>query len=208
MDGQAGQSSGLHQALEVWGRRRWLGLLIFVGALVPVVSFVAFLPNVYRATTTVLVERQQVPESFVRSAVTDELETRLHAISEQVMSRSKLNDLVGRFDLYPKLRGKASPEDVIETMRRDIGLDLKAVEGNWGRGATVAFALSYRGRDPQKVAQVANALASHYVEENLKAREAQASRTAEFLKSRLEEMKKKLDEQEGRIGQFKRRHVG
>ena len=208
MNGQARQSSGLQQALDVWGRRRWLGILIFLGTLVPVVSFVAFLPDIYRATTTVLVERQQVPETFVRSAVTDELETRLHAISEQVLSRSKLNDLVGRFDLYPKLRGKASPEDVIETMRRDIGLDLKAVEGNWGRGATVAFALSYRGRDPQKVAQVANALASLYVEENLKAREAQASRTAEFLKSRLEEMKKKLDEQEGRIGQFKRRHVG
>ena len=208
MDGQARQSSGLQQALDVWGRRRWLGILIFLGTLVPVVSFVAFLPDIFRATTTVLVERQQVPETFVRSAVTDELETRLHAISEQVLSRSKLNDLIGRFELYPKLRGKASPEDVIEMMRRDISLDLKGVERSWERGATVAFALSYRGRDPRKVAQVTNALASLYVEENLKAREAQASRTAEFLKSRLEEMKKKLDEQEGRIGEFKRRHLG
>src|SRR2546428_10511868 len=128
MYGQARQGSGFHQALDVWGRRRWLGILIFLGALFPVVSFVAFLPDIYRATTTVVVERQQVPETFVRSAVTDELETRLHAISEQVLSRSKLNDLVGRFDLYPKLRGKASPEDVIEMMRRDIGAHLNGVE--------------------------------------------------------------------------------
>src|SRR2546426_7692426 len=131
MDGQARQSSGLQQALDVWGRRRWLGILTFLGTLVPVVSFVAFLPDIFRATTTVLVERQQVPETFVRSAVTDELETRLHAISEQVLSRSKLNDLIGRFELYPKLRGKASPEDVIEMMRRDISLDLKGVERSW-----------------------------------------------------------------------------
>jgi succinoglycan biosynthesis transport protein ExoP len=202
------QSSGLRQALEVWGRRRWLGILIFLGILVPALSFVLFLPDIYRASTTVLVERQQVPETLVRSAVTDELETRLHAISEEVLSRSKLTELVARFDLYPRLRAKVSPETVFETMRRDISLDLKGVERSWERGATVAFALGYRGRDPQKVAQVTNALAALFVEQNLKSREQQATRTADFLKSQLEEMKRKLEEQEARIGEYKRRHAG
>src|SRR3989441_2108633 len=208
MDGQERHGSGLHQALEVLGRRRWLGSLIVLRTLVPALSFVAFLPDIYRASTTVLVERQQVPESVVRSAVTDELETRLHAISEEVLSRSKLNELVARFDLYPRLRGKLSTEALAERMRRDIGLDLKGVERTWERGATVAFALSYRGRDPLKVAQVTNAIASLYVEQNLRAREQQASRTAAFLKSQLDEMKKKLEDQEDRIGEFKRRHTG
>ena len=208
MDGQERPSSGIHQALEVWGRRRRLGILIFLGALVPTLSFVVSLPDVYRASTTVLVERQQVPESVVRPAVTDELETRLHAISEEVLGRSKLSELVARFDPYPRLRGKLSPEALIEKMRRDISLDLKGVERTWERGATVAFALSYRGRDPQKVAQVTNALAALYVEQNLQAREQQAARTADFLKTQLDEMKKKLETQEGRIGEFKKRHSG
>src|SRR3989442_14020842 len=100
MYGQARQGSGRQQALDVWGRRRWPGILIFLGTLVPVVSFEAFLPDIFRATPTGLPERQQVPETFVRSAVTDELETRLHAISEQVLSRSKLNERIGRSDPY------------------------------------------------------------------------------------------------------------
>ncbi len=208
MDGQDPQASGIHHALEVWGRRRRLGALVLLGALVPALTFVASLPDIYRASTTVLVDRQQVPETVIRSAVTDELETRLHAISEEVLSRSKLGDLVARFDLYPVLRGKVSSEVLIERMRRDIGLDLKGVERSWERGATVAFALSYRGRDPQKVAQVTNALAALYVEQNEQAREQQAARAADFLKTQLDQMKMKLEEQETRIGDFKKRHVG
>src|SRR2546426_1128784 len=208
MAAQERQGSGIHQALEVWGRRRWVGIVLFLGASVPALSFVASLPDIYKATATVLVERQQIPETFVRPAVSDELETRLHAISEEVLSRSRLNDLVARYEPYPALRGKVSPEALIERMRRDINLDLKGVERTWERGATVAFALSYRGRDPRKVAQITNALASLYVEQNEKSREQQATHTADFLKNQMDEMKRKLEEQEARVGQFRKRHAG
>src|SRR5437867_3876449 len=208
MTGREGHASTIQDTLEVLARRRWLGIVMFLGALVPGLSLVASLPDIYRASTTVLVERQQVSETFVRPAVTDELEVRLHAISEEVMSRSRLSELITRLDLYPRQRAKLSAEALVEGMRRDIGLDLKSVEHSWERGATVAFALSYRGRDPQKVAEVANALAALYMEQNLKAREQQATLTAEFLKSQLDEMKKKLEEQEARIGGYKKRHAG
>ena len=87
-------------------------------------------------------------------------------------------------------------------------LDLKGVERTWDRGGTVAFALGFRSRDSQKVAEVANALASLYVEQNSKTRERQATRTADFLKTQLDEMKKKLEAQEDRIGEYKKRHTG
>lgn len=208
MHGQSGQGEGIHRALEVWGRRWWLGVVVFLAVLVPGLSFVAFLPDIHRATATVLVERPQVSETFVRPAVTEELETRIHALSEEILSRANLAELVTRLDLYPSLRQKASAEDAIVKLRRDIDLDLKGVESGWGRGATIAFVLGYRGRDPQKVAQVANTLASFYVEENMKVRERQAARTTEFLKAQLEEMKKKLGDQENLIGQYKKRHAG
>jgi len=208
VDARGTQESGIHQALETLARRRWLGLVIFLGALVPGLCVIASLPDIFRASATVLVERQQVPETFVRPAVTDELEIRLHAISEEVMSRSRLQELIERFDLYPRQRATLSSEALVERMRRDIALDLKGVERTWDRGGTVAFALGFRGRDPQKVAEVANALASLYVEQNLKARERQATRTADFLKTQLDEMKKKLEAQEDRIGEYKKRHTG
>ena len=35
MHGQPGQGEGIHRALEIWGRRWWLGVVIFLGVLVP-----------------------------------------------------------------------------------------------------------------------------------------------------------------------------
>src|SRR5205807_3322162 len=62
--------------------------------------------------------------------------------------------------------------------------------------------------DPRTVSVVANTLASLYIEENLKARERQATGTAEFLKVQLEDTKKRLDDQEQQVSEFKRRHLG
>src|SRR3989442_15143878 len=93
-------------------------------------------------------------------------------------------------------------------MRGDIKLELKGVEVKGARQATVAFTISYQGSDPATVALVTNTLASFYIEENLKARERQATGTAEFLKVQLGETKKRLDEQEQRGSEFKHRHLG
>src|SRR3989475_12946661 len=111
-------------------------------------------------------------------------------------------------DLYHDLTQRVPMEGVVEMMRRDITLVLKGVEQVSGRRATVAFDLSYRGRDPGTVAQITNTLASFYVDENSKIRERQASQTAQFLKVQLEEAKKRLDEQEARVRDFRARHAG
>ena len=202
------KQSPLDTLLPVWSRRKWLAVLVFLAPLAAGSSTIAFMPNVYRSSATVLVDRQQVPEAFVRSTVTSALETRLQTISQEVLSRSRLEELINRFNLYPDLRRGAPLEAVIERMRNDIKLEIKSAELRGLREATVAFAIGYQGRDPVQVALVTNTLASFYIEENLKARERQASGTAQFLKAQLDETKKRLDEQEQRVSGFKRRHLG
>ena len=71
-----------------------------------------------------------------------------------------------------------------------------------------AFTISYKGRDPQQVAEVANTIASFYIDENLKAREQQAVETADFLRGQLEEMKQRQEEEQQRLRQFKERYMG
>jgi len=198
----------LDTLLEVWSRRKWLAIVAFAFPLAAGVSLTAFLPNIYRSTATVLVDRQQIPETFVQATVTSALETRLHTISQEILSRSRLEALVSRFGLYADLRQRVAAEDVIERMRKDIRLELKGAETRGQREATVAFTISYQGGDPTTVALVTNTLASFYIEENLKARERQAAGTAEFLKAQLAETKQRLDEQEQRVSEFKRRHIG
>ena len=202
------KGAGLDTLLEVWSRRKWLAILAFAFPLAAGVSLTAFLPNIYRSTATVLVDRQQIPETFVQATVTSALETRLHTISQEILSRSRLEALVSRFGLYADLRQRVAAEDVIERMRKDIRLELKGAETRGQREATVAFTISYQGGDPTTVALVTNTLASFYIEENLKARERQAAGTAEFLKAQLAETKQRLDEQEQRVSEFKRRHIG
>jgi polysaccharide chain length determinant protein (PEP-CTERM system associated) len=202
------KQSLLDAVSPIWSRRKWLAILTFIAPMAAGLSLIAFVPNIYRSTATVLVDRQQVPESFVRSTVTSALETRLHTISQEVLSRSRLEALINRFDLYPDLRKEAQLEAAIERMRTDIKLELKSAELRGLREATVAFTISYQGSDSDRVALVTNTLASFYIEENLKARERQAAGTAEFLKTQLSETKKRLDEQEQRVSGFKRRHLG
>jgi polysaccharide biosynthesis transport protein len=201
------KSNGLEVAWEVLNRRKWLAILTFGGVFAAVVSTVMFMPDIYQSTATVLIERQQIPEAFVRSTITSGVEIRLEAMSQEALSRSRLEELIDHFDLYANLKQHLPMEEVIERMRRDIRRELKQVEQMGPNRATASFSVSFSGRDPQKVAAVTNTLASFYVEENIKVREQQAVETAQFLAAQLEEVKKRLDEQEQRLGKYKVREA-
>ena len=149
----------------------WLAIFVFVVPLAVMLGSVPFLPNIYKATAVVLVERQQVPEEFVRSTVTSGLETRLRTISQEILSRARLEALIHQLGLYPDLRHRASPEAVVERMRRDIEVEFKGVDAQVRGGAIVAFKIGYLGSDARTVAAVANTLAGYFLEENSRVRE-------------------------------------
>src|SRR5207245_3628228 len=87
------QRGGLEGAKEVARRRKWLGLAAFSGALAAGVTLAVRLPSLYRSTATVLVEHRQAVETLLPG----ELEARLQTISEEILSRSRLQELVNRF---------------------------------------------------------------------------------------------------------------
>lgn len=204
----SGVDSPFEAALAVWHRRKWLMLVVFAASLTVAVAVVRSLPDIYQSTATVLIEHQKIAERFVGSSVTGELETRLHTLSQEILSRSRMRDLIARLGLYPELRGVASPDMVAERMRRDITLEFKEVRESAGREATIAFDISYRGRDPDTVARVTNALAALFVEENARIRERQTTGTTQFLRHQMDEAKRNLDQQEQRVKGFKVRYGG
>src|SRR6266850_8522268 len=117
MTEEARKRAALDKLLAIWSRRKWLALLAFAAPLAGGVSLFTFLPNIYRSAATVIVDRQQVPESYVRSTVTSAVETRLQTISQEVLSRFRLEALINRFNLYPELRNNTPLEAIIERMR-------------------------------------------------------------------------------------------
>jgi polysaccharide biosynthesis transport protein len=211
MEQEGRTGSLLDQAKAVWDRRKWLGIFTAAAAFAAATSVVLFLPSLYTSTVTVLVDRHQIPEAFVKASVQSELEPRLHMVSQDIMSRARILSLVERFNLYPSLRAnkRVSEQDIIEQMRRDIQVQLKSVERKGADAATtVAVAITYRGPDPQTVSDVTNTLSSFYIEENRKTRERQASATSEILKTQLQDTKKRLEQHEARLAAFRQRYPG
>ncbi len=199
---------GLERVVSILRRRAWLMVPLAAATITATLSLAVFLPDIYRSGATVLVERQQVPEDFVRSTVTREVDSRLQEISQQIMSRARLVMLIEKHDLYAALRQRRPMEDVVQRMRGDIKLELEGSERGTARDGTVAFIISYTGANPETVAAVTNELAETYIEEDLKVRERQAAGTAEFLRNQLDEMKVQLESQERSVKEFKEQYMG
>jgi polysaccharide biosynthesis transport protein len=186
-----------------------ISLTIFVLGLV-----IAFaLPPIYCSKSTILIENQQIPEEYVRSAITGYVEERLQMITQQIMSRTKLVEVIKDFDLYPEMKDSYTTEEIVKEMTDDIKLDTisaEVVNAKTGQQtvATIAFTLSYEGKVPNVVQKVANALASLYLEQNLKTRGQQASDTTVFLQQEGDQLKAQIDEIQEKVSEFKQKNPG
>lgn len=153
----------------------------------------------YRAEALILVDPQKVPEKFVTSTVTEDLQDRLATISQEILSTTRLRKIIEDLNLYPDKRKTLAPEEIVELMRKDIEVRVEKSR---------AFRIGYQGRDPKLAAEVVNQITDLYIAQNLKSRETQAEGTTEFIDHQLQEAKKRLDETEGAVSQYKVRHTG
>ncbi|MBF8299782.1 MAG: hypothetical protein HW394_152 [Acidobacteria bacterium] len=195
------------RVLEIVRRRKLIAVAAFAAVLAAAVSFVLYLPDLYRATALVLVERT-ISESIVRTPVSGELESRLYVIKQEILSRDRLTELIERFNLYPALRRQAGIADVLTQARNDIIVEPAGPEQVSGRTKTVSFTLSYTGDNRDTVAEVTNAVAAFYVQQNDRMRSEEAIRTTQFLRTQLAEAKHQLDRHEAAMRDYTTRYTG
>jgi polysaccharide chain length determinant protein (PEP-CTERM system associated) len=195
-------------------KRRKLSILIPAVAIFTISVVTAILlPPIYKSTSTILIEEQEIPVDFVMATVTSFVEQRLQSINQRIMSTSRLLEIINRFELYPELREKLTTEQIVGKMRKSIKLETisaEVVDRRTGRpsSATVAFTLTYEGKGiPDKVQRVANVLASVFLEENLRVRERQTRETSQFLKDEMKKLKTDLDRIEAKIANYKALHI-
>jgi polysaccharide chain length determinant protein (PEP-CTERM system associated) len=153
-----------------------------------------------------LIEEQEIPAEFVAATVTSYAEQRLQQINQRIMSTTRLLEIIDRFDLYKKIRRKRTTEEVVKQMRDDVKLgqiSAEVIDRRTGRptSATIAFSLSYQGKDrPEVIQKVANVLVSLFLEENLQVRSRQTAETSKFFQDEMKRVQEKLAE-------FKERHM-
>ena len=162
--------------LEIAWRRRWVIIVPFLIVMSITIAISYALPKIYKARTTILVIPQKVPDSFIKPTVTMNPSEYLNVISQEIMSRTRLEKIIHELSLFPELINKVPMENLVATMRNNIELDVRS---NRNRSVS-SFTISYLGKDPQTITLTTNRLASLFIEENLKSREQQAKKTTEF----------------------------
>ena len=189
------------RTITILRRRALIAAIAFTTVIAAAIAFAVYLPDLYRSSAIVTIERP-LPDGVIRTSVSNELESRLYQIREEVLSRERLTGLIKRFDLYPELRRKAGFEDVLNQARDDIDWEANGPEQVSGRTKTVAFTLTYTGTEQHNVADVTNAIARFFVEHNSAIRAGEARRTVQLLEEQMKSAKQLVDIQDARMRDF------
>jgi protein tyrosine kinase modulator len=199
---------GFDDYVEILRRRWWIILLPAIVACLGVYLFSLSMTNQYASTTLVLVEGQRVPENYVKSIVTEDIGQRLGTMQEQILSRTRLQPIIEKYGLYKGDEGLGAMEDRIESLRRNLKITPIQSLVSTREGELPGFTISFTAGDPRLAQQVCSEITSMFIEENLRQREKSAVGTTDFLKNQLNEAKQKLDEQDSRLADFKRKYLG
>jgi polysaccharide chain length determinant protein (PEP-CTERM system associated) len=188
--------------LAVAFRRKWLIVISLLISIIVSFGIYKYLPKEYKANTVILVQPQRVPEDYVRSTVTASVSDRLNTISQEILSRTRLEKTIQEFDLRGDVNNSEPMEVTVEKLKTAIEVKVQ------GGGTQNTISISFRGNDPKTVMMVTSRLASWFIEENLKIRELQAEGTAEFISKELSAVEEKLLESERKIRNFRERNMG
>jgi polysaccharide chain length determinant protein (PEP-CTERM system associated) len=192
------------QSIEVLRKHKHAVFLSSLLLAIAGIIGVSLIPNKYQATTTILVDPQKIPERYVASTVTSDPNAHLNTLTQQVLSASRLQEIIDQTNPYPELRKKKSREELIDYIRSKIKIELKP----GSEQALSSFSISYTDGNRWLVAPVANQLASSFIDWNLKARQQQAVVTTQFLSNELQQAQKSLEEQESALQAFRLQHAG
>lgn len=206
------QDKNLQDYLAMVSRRKIPMLITMVIVFLLGFAIALIWPPTYRSAATILIKEQEVPVELVRSTVTSYAAQRIQIISQRVMTRGNLMQIIEKYNLYEKDLKRKTIEEVLDNMRKDIGLkmiDADVVDPRSGRptSATIAFTLSFEGENPSSTQKVAGELTSLFLAENLKTRKEKASETYIFLTEEANKLAANISELEARLAQFKEEHA-
>jgi succinoglycan biosynthesis transport protein ExoP len=190
-------------------RRRWWILLpaFLAWSLAWAVSWA--LPSAYKSESLILVDQQKVPDQYVVPNVSTNLQDRLQAMTEQILSRTRLQSTIDRFHLYPARRGWTGllkSGDPVTQMRANMKIDLVETPGH--PGEFTAFKIAFSAESPELARQVNSEITRLFIDENVKAQARLSEDTTNFLETQLAQARANMEDQETKVAAFEARHMG
>lgn len=199
------RSLNLDDYLGILRRRGWLLLIPLIILPILAYAYSYTIPPQFLSQTLVLIESQKVPDALVKPVISADLDSRLSSMKEQILSRSSIQPIIERYNLYADK--KMSLDDRIDTARKNIEIKTITSEVTHGNGLP-GFFISFKAGDPHTAQAVCTEITSLFIGENLRSRSDSAEGTVSFLKSQLGDAKRNLDEQDAKLAAFQRQYVG
>lgn len=186
-------------------KRRWWVIAIPAVVLPILALAISYrMTPIYTSQTLVLIEQQKVPDTYVKPVIAEDLDSRLASMKEQILSRSRLEPLIKRYNLG---NPSANMDDRVAATQKSI--EIKPIRSEVsGTGGLPGFFISFRASDPHTAQQVCREITALFMTENLRARERAAEGTTEFLNEQLADAKNNLDAQDAKLAAFQRGNIG
>ena len=205
------------QLSDLVGIARRRGYVAGLTALVVVgISFVvaASLPNVYTSYATVLVEPQSVAEDLVKAGVADsDLNQRLHLMTAQILSRSRLSGIIDEFGLYEDESDYMLREEIIDLMRERVSVepvipDMQQAQMRRFEMEINEFRIIFEDYDRVVARDVAQKLANNFIENHITDRVRVSQKSLEFIETELRRLADRIGIVESDIARVKNENPG
>lgn len=80
-------------------RRKWYVVIPICVSIALGLVLLRLLPKTYKASTLILLEPQSIPETFVKSTITETVESRIQTIQQQIESRTNLEAIIDQYQI-------------------------------------------------------------------------------------------------------------
>jgi succinoglycan biosynthesis transport protein ExoP len=186
-------------------KRKWLIILPTI-AIATAVSWVVWqLPDLYESSTLIVVKPSTLPNSVVPTITEDSLTRQINSIAQVVTSRSSLEPLIKKYDLYKTERQRGEPmEMLVDYMRTSIKVEVNTSRNDITNG----FNITYRGRNAKTTQAVTAELASKYIDEQTQNTINSTSSAKQFIDQQVNQTKEELDAVDRQRLDFMQQNVG
>jgi protein tyrosine kinase modulator len=186
-------------------KRKWMIILPAIAIAVSVAWVVWQLPDLYESSTLIVVKPSTLPNSVVPTITEDSLTRQINSIAQVVTSRSSLEPLIEKYELYKAERLRGEPMEVlVDYMRANIKVEVNTSRNDITNG----FNITYRGRNAKTTQAVTAELASKYIDEQTKNTINSTSSAKQFIDQQVNQTKEELDAVDKQRLDFMQQNVG
>ncbi len=157
-------------------------------------------PDTYISRGIIKIEPQQVPENLVQAAMTHDMIDRLQSMTESIESIGTLTEIITTQNLYLKERSREPLADVIDEMKKKIGIDPLGQSTN---RQVPAFRVSFSYPDRHLAQKVVQELISRFINESTRYQSDTTFQSTEFMKDEAAHAQKELEAIEDHLAAYK-----